>query len=67
MTELEVVLYYYFLEKSNWHYASLMRSAKEFPDLLNFTDVKNLQEYKAIFCYLTLSAFYVKVVFLLKI
>ena len=61
MSEFEVVLFYYFLEKTDWHYASLIRNSKEFPDLLNFTDVKNIDEYKAIFLYLVLSAFYIKV------
>ena len=66
MSELEVALYYYFLEKTNWHYASLIRSSKDFPDFLNFTDLRNPEEYKAIFAYLILSAFYVKVLFLSK-
>lgn len=61
MSEFEVSLYSYYLDKNNWHYASLLRSTKDFPDFLNFTDTKNLDEFKAIFLYLILTAFYVKV------
>ena len=61
MSEFEVVLYYYFLNKTRWHYEKVLTIGKDFPDLLNFTDVKNAHEYRAIFCYLFLSAFYVKV------
>lgn len=61
MSEFEVILYYYFLEKNNWHYAGCLCCSKDFPDFLNFSDMKNVEEYKAIFLYLIFSAFYVKV------